>query len=170
MSHFCFRTVLVNGVYPGPLIKGNKVSKTLTQSVLAWICLLGQYFQIKCQRPTYRHDDADTHFHRETDAFAFLLHHHLLIFRTTQHWHGIFQNGTNEMDGMNCETYPRHHRLMTHAVHVRTGIHQPMPNHATEFVLVQFSDTGSGWNILVSLPLENPILRRLAGSPRCVRS
>lgn len=47
---------------------------------------------------------------------------------------------------------------MTHAVHVRTGIHQPMPNHATEFVLVQFSDTGSGGNILVSLPLENPIL------------
>ena len=60
--------------------------------------------------------------------------HYSLTFRAAQHWHGIFQNGTNEMDGMDCETCSMHR--LTLCPSDRRSIRQPMPNHASAFIPV----------------------------------
>jgi len=91
---------------------------------------------------------------------------------TTMHWHGLYQNGTNWMDGSTSITQVSFQLELIPMVDMQTSNCRwksltitTVPYTCRENLSLQFYDTRTVWNLLVSFTLFNSVHRWCSWAP-----
>jgi hypothetical protein len=91
---------------------------------------------------------------------------------TTMHWHGLYQNGTNWMDGSTSITQVSFQLELNPMVDMQTSNCRwksltitTVPYTCRENLSLQFYDTRTVWNLLVSFTLFNSVHRWCSWAP-----